>query len=64
MLGGWLQIPVCVLKFGRFIILMPFPVISGFMSGIGFIIIIVQFAPFLGQANPPGGVTECTGIVG
>ncbi|MDH5410348.1 MAG: SulP family inorganic anion transporter [Alphaproteobacteria bacterium] len=55
MLGGLLQILFGVLKLGRYINLMPFPVISGFMSGIGFIIIILQFAPFLGQVNPPGG---------
>lgn len=55
MLGGLLQILFGVLKLGRYINLMPFPVISGFMSGIGFIIIILQFAPFLGQTNPPGG---------
>ena len=55
MLGGLLQILFGVLRLGRFINLMPFPVISGFMSGIGFIIIILQIAPFLGQANPPGG---------
>lgn len=55
MLGGLLQILFGVLRLGRFINLMPFPVISGFMSGIGFIIIILQFAPFLGQTNPSGG---------
>ena len=55
MLGGLLQILFGVMKLGRFINLMPFPVISGFMSGIGFIIIILQVAPFLGQANPSGG---------
>jgi len=31
-------------------------VISGFMSGIGFILIILQLGPFLGQAIPKGGV--------
>jgi len=55
MLGGWQQIPVCVPKLGRFIIWMTFPTIPGFLSGIGFIFIIVQFAPVLGQTNPPGG---------
>lgn len=54
MLGGLPQILFGVLKLGRYINLMPFPVISGFVSGIGFIIIILQIAPFLGQANPPG----------
>jgi SulP family sulfate permease len=55
MMGGLLQILFGVLKLGRFINLMPFPVISGFMSGIGFIIIVLQVAPFLGQSNPDGG---------
>jgi SulP family sulfate permease len=31
-------------------------VISGFMSGIGLILIILQLGPFLGQAIPKGGV--------
>ena len=55
MLGGLLQMLFGALKLGRLINLMPFPVISGFMSGIGFIIIILQVAPLLGQENPAGG---------
>jgi SulP family sulfate permease len=35
---------------------MPYSVISGFMSGIGVILIILQIAPFVGQPNPKGGV--------
>jgi SulP family sulfate permease len=35
---------------------MPYTVISGFMSGIGIILIILQLAPFMGQAAPKGGV--------
>jgi SulP family sulfate permease len=35
---------------------MPYSVISGFMSGIGVILIILQIAPFLGQPAPKGGV--------
>ena len=35
---------------------MPFPVISGFMSGIGCIIIILQIAPLLGVITPDGGM--------
>ena len=31
---------------------MPYPVVSGFMSGIGVIIIVLQFFPFLGHASP------------
>lgn len=55
MLGGLFQILFGFLRLGRYINLMPFPVISGFMSGIGFIIIILQIAPFLGRTNPAGG---------
>ena len=56
MLAGVLQIVFGVLKLGRYVTLMPYTVISGFMSGIGIILIILQIAPFLGQANPKGGV--------
>ena len=54
-MAGLFQIGFGVLKLGRYISLMPYPVISGFMSGIGCIIIILQFAPLLGYVNPPGG---------
>ncbi len=54
-MAGLFQIGFGVLKLGRYISLMPYPVISGFMSGIGCIIIILQFAPLLGSINPPGG---------
>ena len=56
MLAGVLQIIFGVLKLGRYVTLMPYTVISGFMSGIGIILIILQIAPFLGQASPKGGV--------
>lgn len=55
MMGGALQIAFGALRLGSYISLMPFPVISGFMSGIGCIIIILQIAPLLGQATPHGG---------
>lgn len=56
MLAGLLQILFGVLKLGRYINLMPFPVISGFMSGIGVIIIILQLAPLVGHTSPVGGI--------
>lgn len=56
MLAGVFQIIFGVLKLGRYVTLMPYTVISGFMSGIGVILIILQIAPFLGQASPKGGV--------
>ena len=58
MIAGVFQILLGVLKLGKYITLMPYSVISGFMSGIGIILILLQIAPFLGQAVPPGGVTE------
>jgi SulP family sulfate permease len=56
MLAGIFQMVFGVLKLGRYITQMPYTVISGFMSGIGFILVILQIGPFLGQAIPKGGV--------
>lgn len=56
MLAGAFQILFGVLKLGRYATLMPYTVISGFMSGIGFILIIIQLPDLLGFAPPPGGV--------
>ncbi len=56
MLAGIFQILFGLLKLGRYVTLMPYTVISGFMSGIGVILIILQTAPFLGQSSPKGGV--------
>ncbi len=55
-LGGVGLIVLGSLGIGRYISLMPYPVISGFMSGIGAIIIILQIGPLLGHAAKPGGV--------
>jgi len=56
MLAGVFQIIFGLLKLGRYVTMMPYTVVSGFMSGIGVILIILQIAPFLGQASPKGGV--------
>ncbi|MBE9170836.1 SulP family inorganic anion transporter [Pleurocapsales cyanobacterium LEGE 06147] len=56
MLAGIFQIIFGFLKLGKYVTLMPYTVISGFMSGIGIILIILQIGPFLGQASPKGGV--------
>lgn len=53
MLAGALQIVFGVLGVGQYIRLVPYPVISGFMSGIGAIIIILQLGRLMGHA-PPG----------
>ena len=57
-LGGLLLIVMGLLGIGRYISLMPYPVISGFMSGIGGIIIILQIGPLLGHEAKHGGVVE------
>jgi len=55
-LAGVFQILFGVFRLGRYVTQMPYTVISGFMSGIGIILAILQLAPFLGQASPKGGV--------
>ena len=54
-LGGLLQIALGLLRIGRFVSYTPYSVISGFMTGIGMIIIIIQVLPFLGINPVPGG---------
>lgn len=61
MMAGVFQIILGSLRLGRYVTLMPYTVISGFMSGIGIILIILQIAPFLGQSNPGGGVLGTLG---
>ncbi|GAB3093725.1 SulP family inorganic anion transporter [Aestuariicella hydrocarbonica] len=54
MLAGVLQVLFGFLGVGQYIRLVPYPVISGFMSGIGAIIIILQLSPLLGHDSPSG----------
>ena len=54
-LGGMFQIALGLLRIGRFVSYTPYSVISGFMTGIGIIIIIIQVLPFLGITPVPGG---------
>jgi len=55
-LAGVMQILFGVLRFGQYIRLVPYPVVSGFMSGIGCIIIALQFSRLFGH-EPEGGGT-------
>ncbi len=48
LLAGIFQVLFGLLKVGKFVQYIPYPVISGFMSGIGVIIIILQINPYLG----------------
>ncbi len=56
MMAGVVQIIFGVLRLGRYITMLPYNVISGFMTGIGVILIFMQLSPFLGQETPKGGV--------
>lgn len=47
-LAGVVQIILGLLKLGKYINYLPYPVISGFMSGIGVIVIAMQFRDFFG----------------
>ncbi len=53
-MGGLFQILFGIMKIGKFIELVPHPVVSGFMSGIGIIIILLQLPPLLGYPAQPG----------
>jgi len=54
-LGGLIQIAFGMLKLGRYIAYTPYSVVSGFMSGIGVIIILIQTLPFVGATTVAGG---------
>ncbi|WMX14498.1 MULTISPECIES: SulP family inorganic anion transporter [unclassified Aureispira] len=53
-LAGIFQIIFGFLGIAKLVKFMPYPVISGFMGGIGIIIIILQLFPLLGHASPKG----------
>ncbi len=55
MLAGLLQIALGFLRIGSFMSFTPYSVISGFMTGIGVIIIVLQVMPLLGAEPVPGG---------
>ncbi len=61
MMAGAMQVLFGLLKLGKYITQMPYTVISGFMSGIGIILMLLQLPPLLGYANPDGGVIGTLG---
>ena len=61
-IGGLFQTLFGVLKLGKFIELVPHPVVSGFMSGIGIIIILLQLPPLLGFAAQPGPMASLQAV--
>ena len=54
-MAGLIQILLGLLQIGRYVTYTPYSVISGFMSGVGVIIIMVQTLPFLGAEVAAGG---------
>jgi sulfate permease, SulP family len=60
MLAGAFQILFGRLHLGRYINLMPLPVISGFMTGIGCILVILQLEPLTGHASVPNVINALT----
>ncbi len=54
-MAGLIQILLGLLRIGRFVAYTPYSVISGFMTGVGIIIILVQTRPFIGADVTVGG---------
>ena len=54
-MAGMFQILFGLLRIGRFVTYTPYSVISGFMTGVGVIIILVQTLPFMGAEVATGG---------
>lgn len=54
-LAGAIQLGMGLIGIGKYVRYMPYPVVSGFMSGIGVIIVITQVFPFFGVNAPAGG---------
>lgn len=52
MLAGFFQILLGLTGAGKYIKYIPYPVVSGFMTGIGVIIIVLQLFPMLGHISP------------
>ena len=49
---GLFQILFGILRIGKYVRYIPYPVLSGFMSGIGVIIILQQIYPLIGKKSP------------
>ncbi|MBN2044228.1 MAG: SulP family inorganic anion transporter [Anaerolineales bacterium] len=60
LLGGALQIVFGLLNIAKYIKFLPYPVISGFMSGVGLIIVLLQIFPFAGVSAPKSTLAVIT----
>lgn len=64
MMAGAFQVLFGWLRLGRYVNLMPYPVISGFMTGIGCILILMELDPLLGYATPNNVINGLTVLPG
>ena len=55
-MAGVFQVLLGLSRIGRFVAYTPHVVVSGFMSGIGIIVILMQILPVLGAPAAPGGI--------
>ncbi|MFO8036895.1 MAG: SulP family inorganic anion transporter [Anaerolineales bacterium] len=60
LLAGAFQIVFGLLNIAGYIKFLPYPVISGFMSGVGLIIILLQIYPFAGVVAPKSTISVIT----
>jgi len=60
MMAGAFQILFGYMRLGRYVNLMPYPVISGFLTGVGCILIIMQLGPLLGYPGQQTVVNALT----
>lgn len=62
LLAGGFQILLGLVKVGKYIKYIPYPVLSGFMTGIGIIIILYQLYPFMGHKSAKNTIQIITQI--
>lgn len=60
-MAGLIQVLFGLLRIGRFVTYTPYSVISGFMTGVGVIIIVGQLEPFMGGRVGVGGLFATLG---
>lgn len=59
---GLFQVLFGLIKLGKYVRYIPYPVLSGFMSGIGVIIILQQLYPLVGQSGSGSMINLLTGL--
>ncbi|MEL6652846.1 MAG: SulP family inorganic anion transporter, partial [Bacteroidota bacterium] len=62
LLAGFLQVVFGFLNIASYVKYFPYPVISGFMSGVGLIIVILQIFPFVGLDSAKSTIAVMQGI--